>query len=86
MRGPFIGFKLKVRRCGLHVGQNLGCENSNIMSTKCKQPIRDFSNHLVRLQLHLQLLFLFLMHSDVRHNKEEKMLLLYFFNNTMFSP
>lgn len=39
MRGPFIGFKLKVRRCG----QNLGCENSNIMSTKCKQHIREFA-------------------------------------------
>lgn len=39
MRGPFTGFKLKVRRCG----QNLGCENSNIMSTKCKQHIREFA-------------------------------------------
>lgn len=39
MRGPFTGFKLKVRRCG----QNLGCENSNIMSTKCKQHITEFA-------------------------------------------
>lgn len=43
MRGPFIGYKLKVRGYGLHVGQNLGCENSNIMSTKCKQHIREFA-------------------------------------------